>query len=107
MIEKSGGTEYGMDWDAQDELDLENRLTDTGYTPGDLEPPAAPDLLGVHWAGEGEGEPEGLYWGGAEPEGIFGPCAAVWAPGAGQDHPGGDCGQRDGREPAGDGRAGY
>ncbi len=37
MIEKSGGTEYGIDWDAQDELDLENRLTDTGYTPGDLE----------------------------------------------------------------------
>ena len=39
MIEKSGGKssqEYGIDWDARDqELDLENRLTDTGYIPGD------------------------------------------------------------------------
>ena len=41
MIEKSGGKssqEYGIDWDARDqELDLENRLTDTGYIPGDQE----------------------------------------------------------------------
>lgn len=45
MIEKSGGRssqngpeQYGIDWDAQDgELDLENRLTDTGYIPGDSE----------------------------------------------------------------------
>lgn len=35
MIEKSGGTDYGIDWDARDDLDLENRLTDTGYTPED------------------------------------------------------------------------
>lgn len=41
MIEKSGGrNDYGIDWDARDEsladdLDLENRLTDTGYIPGD------------------------------------------------------------------------
>ena len=35
MIEKSGGMEYGIDWDAQDEMDLENRLTHTGYTPED------------------------------------------------------------------------
>ncbi len=35
MIQKTGGTEYGIDWDAQDDLDLENRLTDAGYTPGD------------------------------------------------------------------------
>lgn len=40
MIEKSGGrenVEYGIDWDAQDELDMENRLTETGYTPEDRE----------------------------------------------------------------------
>lgn len=41
MIEKKGGTqsasEYGIDWDSQDELDLENRLTETGYTPEDRE----------------------------------------------------------------------
>ena len=46
MIEKSGGrgggAEYGIDWDARDlsrdgELDLENRLTETGYIPGDGE----------------------------------------------------------------------
>ena len=37
MIEKSGGMEYGIDWDAQDEMDLENRLTHTGYTPEDRE----------------------------------------------------------------------
>ncbi len=41
MIEKSGGrenaSEYGIDWDAQDDLDLENRLTETGYTPEDRE----------------------------------------------------------------------
>lgn len=45
MIEKSGGRssqngpeQYGIDWDAQDdELDLENRLTDTSYIPGDSE----------------------------------------------------------------------
>ena len=41
MIEKKGGAksapEYGVDWDAQDELDFENRLTETGYTPEDRE----------------------------------------------------------------------
>lgn len=40
MIEKSGGresTEYGIDWDARDDMDLENRLTETGYTPEDSE----------------------------------------------------------------------
>ena len=41
MIEKSGGkgpAEYGIDWDARDQdLDLENRLTDAGYIPGDQE----------------------------------------------------------------------
>ncbi len=41
MIEKSGGrenaSEYGIGWDAQDDLDLENRLTETGYTPEDRE----------------------------------------------------------------------
>ena len=30
MIERSGGTEYGIDWDQRDDLDLEDRLTDTG-----------------------------------------------------------------------------
>ena len=34
MIEKTS-PETGIDWDAQDDLDLENRLTDTAYTPGD------------------------------------------------------------------------
>ncbi len=34
MIEKTS-PDYGVDWDAQDDLDLENRLTDTAYTPGD------------------------------------------------------------------------
>lgn len=44
MIEKSGGQngngveQYGIDWDERDgELDLEDRLTDTGYIPGDSE----------------------------------------------------------------------
>ena len=42
MIEKSGGKnspeQYGIDWDARDEeMDLEDRLTDTGYIPGDNE----------------------------------------------------------------------
>ena len=39
MIEKTSGqaTEYGIDWDSQDDLDLENRLTETGYTPEDRE----------------------------------------------------------------------
>ncbi len=42
MIEKSGGRkntpEYGIDWDARDDdLDLENRLTEAGYTPEDRE----------------------------------------------------------------------
>ena len=44
MIEKSGGKgprapqEYGIDWDARDgELNFEDRLTDTGYIPGDQE----------------------------------------------------------------------
>ncbi len=42
MIEKSGGNnsaqQYGIDWDARDDdLDLEDRLTDTGYIPGDGE----------------------------------------------------------------------
>ncbi len=44
MIEKSGGKgprapqEYGIDWDARDgELNFEDRLTDTGYIPGDNE----------------------------------------------------------------------
>lgn len=51
MIEKKGGTqsapEYGIDWDSQDELDLENRLTETGYTPEDreVENPCAPGRL--------------------------------------------------------------
>ncbi len=35
MIERSGGTEYGIDWDQRDDLDLEDRLTDTGYLPED------------------------------------------------------------------------
>ena len=43
MIEKSGGpgsAQYGIDWNerdamAGDDLDLENRLMDTGYAPGD------------------------------------------------------------------------
>ena len=35
MIERSGGTEYGIDWDQRDDLDLEDRLTDTGYRPED------------------------------------------------------------------------
>ena len=34
MIEKTT-PDFGIDWDAQDDLDLENRLTDTAYTPGD------------------------------------------------------------------------
>ena len=34
MIEKTT-PDFGVDWDAQDDLDLENRLTDTSYTPGD------------------------------------------------------------------------
>ena len=44
MIEKSGGQsgnsveQYGIDWNERDgELDLEDRLTDTGYIPGDNE----------------------------------------------------------------------
>ncbi len=44
MIEKSGGQsgngveQYGIDWNERDgELDLEDRLTDTGYIPGDQE----------------------------------------------------------------------
>ncbi|WP_202612305.1 Holliday junction branch migration DNA helicase RuvB [Acutalibacter muris] len=44
MIEKSGGQsgngveQYGIDWNERDgELDLEDRLTDTGYIPGDGE----------------------------------------------------------------------
>ncbi len=44
MIEKSGGQsgngveQYGSDWNERDgELDLEDRLTDTGYIPGDGE----------------------------------------------------------------------
>lgn len=46
MIEKTSGRkqeEYGIDWDTKDmlssddELDLENRLTETGYTPEDRE----------------------------------------------------------------------
>lgn len=44
MIEKSGGQsgngveQYGIDWNERDgELDLEDRLTDTGYIPGDSE----------------------------------------------------------------------
>ena len=35
MIEKTSGRGYGDDWGGQDDLDLENRLTDTAYTPGD------------------------------------------------------------------------
>ena len=35
MIKRSGGTEYGIDWDQRDDLDLEDRLTDTGYLPED------------------------------------------------------------------------
>ena len=48
MIEKSGGkgpAEYGIDWDARDQdLDLENRLMETGYTPedGEVENPLRP-----------------------------------------------------------------
>ncbi len=34
---KNSGREYGIDWDAQDDLDLENRLTETGYTAEDKE----------------------------------------------------------------------
>lgn len=38
MIEKKGGqADFNIEWDAADELDLENRLTDTGYTPEDRE----------------------------------------------------------------------
>ena len=35
MIERSGTSEYGIDWDGRDDLDLENRLTETGYLPED------------------------------------------------------------------------
>ena len=59
MIEKSGGQsgkgveQYGIDWDERDgELDLEDRLTDTGYIPGDsetenpLRPRTFPEYIG-------------------------------------------------------------
>ncbi len=58
MIEKSGGpgsAQYGIDWNerdamAGDDLDLENRLMDTGYAPGDqeVENPLRPKTFGEY-----------------------------------------------------------